>query len=61
MSGYRQEEDELAEREFEDEIRAGLAARTFDELHELRLSASALAEVLRRCALAERHYHGGKT
>lgn len=54
MSAFSAEERRLEELEFEDEIRGGQQARSFDQLHELRLSMTTLAEVLRRRAVAER-------
>lgn len=54
MTSFSAEERELEERDYEDEVQAACRARSFDELHDLQVSASALAEAIRRRAVAER-------
>lgn len=54
MSAFSAEERRLEELEFEDEVRGGQNARTYDELRELDLSMTALREALRLRAFAER-------
>ncbi len=53
MTSYADEERRLEELDYEDEVRAARQAASFDALHELRLSAQALAEALKRRALGE--------
>ena len=50
MTSFAREEREQDEREWEDNVRAGLACRTFEELHDLRLSFAETCEVCRRLA-----------
>jgi len=52
MTSFAREERKQDEREWEDNVRAGLACRTFEELHDLRLSFAETCEVCRRLAVA---------
>ena len=54
MNGYAQEERELAEREWEDDVRAATRARTYDELHDLSLARADLRDGLRQREAAEK-------
>jgi hypothetical protein len=53
VSGYAQEERELEERDYRDEVDAAYRSRSFDRLHDLQISASALVEALQRRSFAE--------
>lgn len=54
MTNFSAEQRALEERDYEDEVQAALRARSFDAIHDLQVSAGALAEALRRRALVER-------
>ena len=51
MTSFAREEREQDEREWEDNVRAGLACRTFEELHDLQLGYAETCEVCRRLAV----------
>ena len=53
MTSFAREERKQDEREWEDNVRAGLACRTFEELHDLRLTFAETCEVCRRLAAVE--------